>query len=75
MFSGDKCPESDRIAEVGLLWAFIQLAIDVGVHGCSWERSKPGKSLADLASVAIISLARLVELSREVTTLGRKILT
>ena len=63
------------MAEVGFLWACIQLAIDIGVHGCSWEGSRPEQPLADLASVAIISLARLVELSREVTTLGRKILT
>ena len=35
--SGHNCPESNRIVEVELLWACIQLIIDVGVLGCSRE--------------------------------------
>ncbi|KAF4008596.1 hypothetical protein G4228_020361 [Cervus hanglu yarkandensis] len=35
--SGHNCPESNRIAEVGLVWACTQFAIDVGALGFSRE--------------------------------------
>lgn len=56
--SGHNGPESNRIAEVGLLWACTQLVVDVGVLGCSWEGWEPGQPLADLARVACRSSAK-----------------
>ena len=57
--SGRYCPESNRIAEVGLLWACIQVSIDVGVLGCSREGWGPGQPRADLACAASRSLVEM----------------
>ena len=39
---------ANRIAEVELFWSCIQLMIDVGVLGCSWETLGPGQPRASL---------------------------
>lgn len=51
--SGHNCPESNRIAEVGLVRAHAELAIDVGALAFSWEGwglVSPGLTLLILPS-------------------------
>ena len=57
-----------------LLWACIQLMIDVGILGCSPEHSGPGQPQADLVCVASRSLAKMCGIILRRITLGRKVL-
>lgn len=56
--SGHNCAEANRIAEVRLVWACAQLAMDIGALGFSREGLGPGEPRADLGLIAIRSLAR-----------------
>ena len=71
---GHYCPESNRIAEVRLLWACIQVTIDVGVLGCSRVGWGPGQPRADLACASSRSLTKTLGTILWSITLGRKVL-